>query len=119
MRRHLCEETGDVGERDGGAGGIVGVADEHEPCGDGELAQHGWQVVALVTVERDCDGTSAGGSGEVRVDGEGRPGVDELGAWLEQRLAGSKQDVAGAVADGDARRGHAVTVAERLTQQRV
>ncbi len=53
------------------------------------------------------------------IDGEGRPGVDELGAGLQQRLAGSEQDVARAVADRDPRRGHFVAVAEAPAQQRV
>ena len=59
------------------------------------------QVVALIGVERDGHRARAGGGAEVRVDGEGRPRVDELGARLEQRLAGGQQDVAGAVADRD------------------
>jgi hypothetical protein len=57
--------------------------------------------------------------GEVRVDGERRPRVHELRARLQQRLAGGEQDVARAVADRDARGGHAVAVAELLAQQRV
>ena len=70
-------------------------------------------------VERHLDRARAGGGGEVRVDRERRPGVDELRAGLEQRLAGGEQDVAGAVADRDPVRGHAVAVRERLAQRRV
>ena len=47
VRRHLGEEVGDVRQRHGGAGGVVGVADDHQPRGDGDLAQHRAQVVAL------------------------------------------------------------------------
>ena len=63
--------------------------------------EHRVEVVALVGVERDGDRARAGGGGEVRVDRERRPRVDELGAGLEQRLAGGEQDVARAVADRD------------------
>ena len=64
-------------------------------------AEHRLQVVALLGVERDGDRARAGRRGQVRVDREGGPRVDELRAGLEQRLAGREQDVAGAVADRD------------------
>ena len=64
----------------------------------------------MLGVERDLDRAGARGGREVRVDAERRPGVDELGAGLEQRLAGGEQDVAGAVADRDPAGGHAVAV---------
>ncbi len=65
------------------------------------------------------DRARARGRGEVRVDRERRPRVDELGAGLQQRLAGGEQDVAGAVADRDPRRRHAVAVGQALAQRRV
>ena len=75
--------------------------------------------MALLGVERDGHRARAGGGGEVRVDRERRPRVDELGAGLEQSLAGGEQDVAGAVADRDPRRGHAVAVGQAGAEDRV
>ena len=56
---------------------------------------------------------------EVRVDRERRPRVHELGAGLEQRLAGGEQDVARAVADRDPRGRHFVALGQALAQDRV
>ena len=55
---------------------------------------------------------------EMRIDAERRPRVDELGARLEQRLAGGEQDVAGAVAERDPLRRDAVAVRQRCRQRR-
>ena len=77
------------------------------------------QVVARVPVERDRHRAGTGGGAEMRIDRERRPRVHELGARLEQRLAGGEQDVARAVADRDPRHGDAVAVAQTLAQQRV
>ena len=63
------------------------------------------ELVAMLVVERHLDRARARGGGEVRVDPERRPGVDQLGARLEQRVAGGEQDVARAVADRDPLRG--------------
>ena len=50
---------------------------------------------------------------ELGIDRERRPGVDQLGARLEQRLTGGQEDVARAVADGDPLGGDVVAVRER------
>ena len=78
---------------------------------------HRGEVVALVAVERHADLGRARRGREVRVDRERRPRVDELGAGLEQRLAGGQQDLDRPVADRDARGGHAVAVAQRGAQR--
>ena len=96
------DEVLDRVQTEGGRGRVVRVADEDEARGDGHLAGHRVEVVAVLGVEWHLDGASAGGGGQVRIDAEGRPRVDDLGARLEQRLAGGEQDVARAVAQGDA-----------------
>jgi len=81
------------------------------------LARTPWRRAALAV--RDLDRAGARGGGEVRVDRERRPRIDELGPRLEQRLAGREQDVARAVADRDARLRHVVALAQTFAQQRV
>jgi hypothetical protein len=55
----------------------------------------------------------------VRIHAEGRPRVDDFGAWLEQRLAGREQDVAGPVADRDPARRHLVALAQGALERDV
>ena len=81
--------------------GLFGLQTIDEPRGGGDLARHRVEVVAVVGVDRHLDRARARRGREVRVDAEARPGVDDLGARLEQRLAGGQQDVARAVADRD------------------
>jgi hypothetical protein len=68
------------------------------------------RVAAVLGVERHLDRGRPRRGGEVRIDRERRPGVDHLGAGLEQRVAGRQQHVARAVADRDPVRRHAVPV---------
>ena len=117
VARDLRDEVGDRVVRQRRARRVVRVADDDHPRGDGDLPQHRLQVVLLALVERDADRPGARGRLEVRVDAEGGPGVDELGAGLEQRVAGGQEHVAGPVADRDARGGHAVAVAQRAPQR--
>ena len=119
VRRDVGDERLDVLERQRGRGRVVRVADDDEPRGDGDLLAHLVQVVLVVGVQRDLDGGGAGGGREVRVDREARPRVDDLGAGLEQRVAGGEQDVAGAVADRDPVGRHAVAVGEPGAQRGV
>src|SRR5580704_9328672 len=52
----------------------------------------------------------------MRIDRERRPRVYNLSAWLQQDLASSQQDVAGAVTYGDHRRWDFVALAQALAQ---
>ena len=117
VTRHLRDEVGDRVVRQRRARRVVRVADDDQPRCDGDLAEHRVEVVLLALVERDADRPRARGGLEVRVDAERGPGVDELGAGLEQGVAGGQEHVAGPVADGDARGGHAVAVAQRAPQR--
>ena len=119
MARDGAHERGDLLERQRRRGRVVRVADDHEPGGGGDLLEHRVEVVTVALVDRDLDRAGARRGREVRVDAEARPGVDELGARLEQRLAGGEQDVARAVADRDPVDGDVVAVAERLAQRAV
>ena len=95
------------GRRHGGAGRVVGVADDQQAGGHRHRLGQRVEVVAVVGVEVDGEGGGAGGRRQVGVHRERRPGVDQLGAGLEQRLPGRQQHVAGAVADRDPVRRHA------------
>ncbi len=119
LRRYLLDERADLREPDRGARRVVRVADDRQSRGDGDLAEHRGQVVTLLGVERDGDRASARGRGEVRVDREGGPGIENLGAGLQQRLARGEQHVARAVADRDPRGGDLVALGELLPQRRV
>ena len=77
---------------------------------DGDLCGHRVEVVAVVA-SSGTGSPGARGGREVRVDAERRPGVDELGARLEQRLAGCQQDVAEPLPIAIRAAGHAVAVA--------
>ena len=102
VAQDLREEGLDVPQGERGRGRVVRVADDDEARRRRDLRGHAVELVAVVVVERDADRGGAGRCRQVRIDGEARPGVDDLGAGLEQGLAGGEEDVAGAVADGDA-----------------
>jgi hypothetical protein len=57
--------------------------------------------VLVAVVDRHGDRRRTRGRRQVRIHAERRPRVDDLGARLEQRLAGGQQDVARAIADRD------------------
>ncbi len=78
----LGDELGDVGQGDRGRRGVVGVADDHQPRRGGDLGQHCVEVVLLGIVERHLDLRGAGRGGQMRVDAERGPRVDQLGARL-------------------------------------
>ena len=118
MARQRGHEGVDLLDRQRRGGRVVGVADEDHPRRGGHLACHGREVVAGVGVERDRDGPRAARGRQVRIHRERRPRVDELGARLEQRLTGRKQDVARPVADRDARGRRLEALREALPQQR-
>ena len=117
--RDAGHELRDLVQRQRGRGRVVRVADDQQPGGGGDLLAHRFEVVAMLGVERDLDRPGAGRGGQVRVDRERRPRVDDLGARLEQRVAGGEQDVAGAVADRDPRGRHLVDVGQPAPQRGV
>ena len=96
---------------------VVRVADQHQPRRHRDLGGDRVEVVAVLGVERHLDRARARGGREVRIDAERGPRVDDLGARLEQRLAGREQDVARAVAEGDPRRRDPVAVRQRPAQR--
>ncbi len=68
--------------------------------------------------ERHADLARPGQRRQVGVHREGRPGVEDLGAGLAERLGGGEQDLAGAVADGDPGRLGVVALGDAAAQQR-
>ncbi len=104
MVGHPLAEVADLRRRDVGAGGVVRVADADELGGGGDLGEHRLEVVDVALREGNADLAGTGERRQVRVDRERRPGEEDLVAGLTQRLRGSKQDLAGAVADGNPRR---------------
>ena len=119
MPWHALQERLDRVETDRRRGRVVGVADHHEPRCNRNLARHRLQVVPVLGIERHLDRPRAGGRGQMRVDAERRPRVDDLRARLEQRLSRREQDVAGAVAKRDPVRPDPVAVGKRPAQRRV
>jgi hypothetical protein len=119
VARHTLDERGHGLGGQRGRRGVVGVADDDQARGRGDLLRHGIEVVLVAVVERHGDGGGAGGGRQVRVDAERRPRVDQLGARLEQRLAGGEQDVARSVADRDALDRDLVSVTQGPAQARV
>ena len=118
MARQLGHELVDRRGWQGGGGRVVRVADDHDARGCGHLARHCLEVVLAGFVQRHRRGARAGHRGELRVHRERRPGIDELGAWLEHRLGGGEQQLAGAVADRDPAGGHAGALGDALAQRR-
>jgi hypothetical protein len=119
VARNALQEGLDLLQRQRGGRGVVGIADQDEPRGDGHLGGQGVEVVAVLGVERDLDPPGTRGGGQMRIDTERRPGVDDLGSGLEQGLPGRQQQVAGAVAQGDAVRGNAVALRQSPAERRV
>ena len=117
VRRDPLAEGGDLGRRDVGRGRVVGVADEQQLGRGGDLGRHRVEVVDVARGQRHADLAGAGQRRQVRVHREGRPGVEDLGAGLAERLGGGEQDLAGAVADGDAAGVGLVALGEAPAQQ--
>ena len=82
-----------------------------------DLGRHRVEVVDVARGQRHADLAGAGQRRQVRVHREGRPGVDDLGAGLAERLGGGEQDLAGAVADGDPAGLGLVALGEAAAQQ--
>ena len=119
MARHALEKLLDRFEIDGGRGGVVGVADQDQPRGDGDLGLNRIEVVPGFGVQRHLDPPRPGGGGEVGIDAERGPRVDDLCPRLEQRFAGREQDVARAVAERDPLLADPIAVGQRPPQGRV
>ncbi len=119
MRRHALEERlASVSGNDVEVGlfGLQISTSRVATVTSASIASRSWRCVA---VERDLDRARAGRRRQLRVDAERRPRVDDLGAGLEQRLAGREQQVAGAVAERDPLGGDAVPLRQRAAQRRV
>ena len=101
VARDALAEGGDLRRRQVGAGRVVRVADDRQLGRGGHLGRHRVEVVDLALGERHADLARPGQRRQVRVHREGRPGVEDLGAGLAERLGSGEQDLAGAVADGD------------------
>ena len=117
MVGNAVEEGADALRRQVGARRVVGVADQDELGRHRDLGQDRVEIVDIALGERDADLARTRQRGQVRIDREGRPRVDELGARLAQRLRGGEQDLARAVADGDPGRVGVVALGDPATQQ--
>ena len=114
--RHPLEERADLRRRDVGSGRVVRVADDDELGRRRDLGEHRVEVVDVPVGERNADLPRAGQRRQVRVHRERRPGVDDLGPRLAERLGGREQDLAGAVRDGDLSRVDLVLLGELAAQ---
>jgi hypothetical protein len=111
------QERLDLIQGQGGRGGVVGVADDHQSRGDGELGGHRLQVVAVLGIQRDLHRPGAAVGRQLRVDRERRPGVEHLGAGLQQHLTGAEQDLTRPVAEDDPLGLDPVAIGQRPTQR--
>ena len=118
MARQAGHPGVDRGGRQRRRARVVRVADDHHPRGRGDLAGHRLEVVLPGVVQGDRDRPGAGHGGQVRVDRERRPGVHHLRAGLEHRLGRREQQLAGAVADGDAPDRHAGPLGDAAAEAR-
>ncbi len=117
VRRDPLAEGGDLGRRDVGRGRVVRVADDQQLGRRRHLGRHRVEVVDVARGQRHADLSGAGQRRQVRIHREGRPGVDDLGAGLAERLGGGEEDLAGAVGDGDPARLGLVALGQAPAQQ--
>ena len=78
MSGHLRQERTDLAFGDGGAGRVVGGADQNQTGAVGDGCRHGVQVVRAVGQVRHLHAASAHNADEDRVCLEGAPGVDDF-----------------------------------------
>src|SRR5690606_3645961 len=84
------------------AGGVVGVADDHQlRVGRARRLAQRVQVEVPLVVQRDPDDLRAVQHGDVRVGGEGRLGDEDLVAGVQERADGGVERATAAVGDRD------------------
>ena len=98
-----------------GAGGIVGIGDEHQPRAFGDRVGHGRQIVPPVP-RRHLHSTGAHGTGDQRINGECVLGEHHLVLAGNEQPGDQLQDVVGTVAQGQAVARHCVDPGQRGPQ---
>ena len=78
MGGHLRQERTNLAFGDGGAGRVVGGADQNQAGAVGDSCRHGVQVVRAVGQVRHLHAASAHDADKDRVRLEGTPGVDDF-----------------------------------------